>query len=107
MELLLIGAGLVFFDLLAVRFGVDSRVLDDARHDWWPAAPDAPSQRAPGDMLDVVHAERLREAAADHLVGQALAGRPPLRVRLAQLMNGLADRLAPPNVARDCPKPAR
>jgi hypothetical protein len=37
MELLLIGAALIILDLLALRFGVDSRRLDERdRRGWWP-----------------------------------------------------------------------
>lgn len=37
MELLLIGAALIMLDLLALRFGADSRQLDERdRRGWWP-----------------------------------------------------------------------
>jgi hypothetical protein len=37
MELLLIVTLLVVLDIMAMRFGVDSRVLDDRdRRGWWP-----------------------------------------------------------------------
>jgi hypothetical protein len=38
MELLLIMAALILLDVLAARYGYDSRVLDPRRHvRWWPA----------------------------------------------------------------------
>jgi hypothetical protein len=37
MELLVIGAALIMLDLLAMRFGADSRRLDERdRRGWWP-----------------------------------------------------------------------
>ena len=37
MELLLIAAALIMFDVLAMRFGADSRLLDERdRRGWWP-----------------------------------------------------------------------
>jgi hypothetical protein len=37
MELLVIAAALVVLDVLALRFGHDSRVLDERdRRGWWP-----------------------------------------------------------------------
>jgi len=39
MELILILSGLIALDILAMRFGVDSRLLDGRdRRGWWPGA---------------------------------------------------------------------
>jgi hypothetical protein len=39
MELILFTAALIVVDVLALRFGVDSRVLDERdRRGWWPGA---------------------------------------------------------------------
>jgi len=39
MELILITAAVLLFDLLAMRFGVDTRLLDERdRRGWWPRA---------------------------------------------------------------------
>jgi hypothetical protein len=93
MELILIVGGLVVLDILAMRFGTDSRLLDVRdRQDWWP---DPQS----GDALNVALRSRVAdlrlEARMAHLAGLAGAGRPSLRVRLADGLRTVAARIEP------------
>ena len=107
MELLLLASGLVALDILALLFGADSRVLDPrARHEWWPATPAYPSSSGVQDYASWYQAERLREAAFDHLASVALGARPSLRSQLARKLNALADWLEPPVADCRCPEPA-
>jgi hypothetical protein len=93
MELILIVSGLVVLDILAMRFGADSRLLDVRdRQGWWP-------DPRVGDTLNVAIRSRVAdlrlEAHVAHLAGLASAGRPSLRVRLADGLRTLAARIEP------------
>jgi hypothetical protein len=104
MELLLIMVGLLALDILAMRFGADSRRLDarDLRG-WWPA-------EATGDTSHDSMRTRLGalyfEASADRLARLASAGRPSLRVRTATSLRALAARVDPAPYAARRPSPA-
>ena len=67
--LILLVVGLLFLDILAMRYGVDSRLLDvrgdgavRADRSWWPSVRQAPSAR-PAPALRVRVAYRLRALA--------------------------------------------
>jgi hypothetical protein len=88
MELLLLIALLLLLDMLAMRFGVDSRNLDvrDGRG-WWP---DRMNGEPWHDAARVHQARLFHEANVERLVGQAAVTRPPLRIRLADGLRALA-----------------
>jgi hypothetical protein len=93
MELLVILIGLVVLDILAMRFGADSRLLDARdRQGWWP-------DPLSGDSLNIAIRSRatdLRlEARMEELASLATAGRPTARVRLAHGLRTLAARVEP------------
>jgi hypothetical protein len=93
MELLVIVIGLVVLDILAMRYGADSRLLDVRdRQGWWP-------DPLSGDSLDIAIRSRVAdlrlEAYTEQLAGLATAGRPTVRVRLAEGLRTLAARIEP------------
>ena len=93
MELILIVGGLLLLDILAMRFGVDSRILDVRdRRGWWPASVSGDAQR---DLASTHQAQLHYEANLERLASLAQAGRPALRIRLADGLRALALRLEP------------
>jgi hypothetical protein len=93
MELMLILGSLLLLDLLAMRFGVDSRILDVRdRRGWWPASVTGDAQR---DFASTHQAQLHYEANVARLASLAQAGRPALRIRLADGLRALALRIEP------------
>jgi hypothetical protein len=77
MELLVLVGGLLLLDILAMRFGIDSRILDVRdRHAWWP---------------DLMH-DTLHDYARWY---PATAGPTPLRIRMAHGLRALAAMIEP------------
>jgi hypothetical protein len=93
MGLLIFIGGLLVLDVLAMRFGVDSRIIDARdRRGWWPATPI-------GDALHdaaASHGAQLHyEANMERLASLATVGQPSLRIRLAHGLRALAARIEP------------
>jgi hypothetical protein len=93
MELFLMIGGLLLLDILAMRFGVDSRILDVRdRRPWWPDFVN-------GDGMHDVARSHLAllhdEANVQRLVSLAAARRPTIRVRLAHSLRALAVAIEP------------
>jgi hypothetical protein len=92
MELLIFIGGLLVLDVLAMRFGVDSRVLDVRdRRGWWPAGiGDALHDSAASHRAQLHH-----EANLERLASLATIGQPSLRIRMAHGLRALAARIEP------------
>jgi hypothetical protein len=96
MELILLIAALLLLDLLALRFGVDSRFLDlrDGRG-WGPAllTGDPWHDSAQTKAVRLHHEAHLQRLAS--LASLAASGRPSLRIRLADALRAVAVRIDP------------
>ncbi|HLZ27139.1 MAG TPA: hypothetical protein VKV73_07445 [Chloroflexota bacterium] len=93
MELLILIALLFLLDLLAMRFGVDSRRLDPRdTHRWWPDLMNGDPWH---DAARTYQARLYHEAHVGRLAGLAKVGRPPIRLRLADGLRSLAVRIDP------------
>lgn len=93
MELLILIALLLLLDLLAMRFGVDSRRLDPRdNHRWWPDLMNGDPWH---DTASSHQARLYREAHVERLAVLASIGRPPVRIRLAESLRALAVRIDP------------
>jgi hypothetical protein len=93
MELFILIALILILDILAMRFGVDSRMLDarDGRG-WWPHLMNGD----PWQDAATSHRARLyQEANLERLAGLAVVARPPVRLRLADGLRALAVRIDP------------
>jgi len=92
MELLVLIGLLLLLDILATRYGVDSRRLDvrDGRS-WWPGLTHDSAHDLARWHLVQLH----REAQAQRLVSLATVARPPVRIRLANGLRALAAVLEP------------
>jgi hypothetical protein len=91
MELFIVIGGLLLLDMLAMRFGVDSRALNarDGRP-WWPDLTHDYSQDYAGWHL----AQLRHEAHLDGLASLAVT-RMPLRIRMAYGLRKLAVAIEP------------
>jgi len=93
MELLVVIALLLLLDILAMRYGVDSRHLDprDNRR-WWPDLLNGDPWH---DAANVYQTRLFHEAQVERLAALASVGRPPVRLRLAESLRALAVRIDP------------
>jgi hypothetical protein len=93
MELIVIIVAFIALDILAMRFGADSRHVDtrDLRG-WWPASLNGDPMH---DSIRSRQSELHYEANLGRLASVAAIRRPPTRLRVAHSLRVMAARLEP------------
>jgi hypothetical protein len=98
MELILFIGALLLLDLLAMRFGVDSRALSlRADRGWWP---DPPIGDLHHDLLASRRSQLLYEARVERLAVLAAAERTPPRRSVNGVHRATARRAPKPTLSR-------